>query len=85
MLIALTKCNAVLNVVLLIISMGLNGAATITNLRNPQDLAPNFSGTLFGIMSFFGGLTGFIVPAILGQLTKNGHVSFIFIYNICCI
>lgn len=58
--------------------MGLNGAATITNLRNSQDLAPNFAGTLFGIMSFIGGFTGFIVPAILGQLIK-GNVRFFFI------
>lgn len=70
--ISLAKCSATFNVILLVISMGLNGAATITNLRNPQDLAPNFAGTLFGIMSFFGGFTGFIVPAILGQLIKHG-------------
>lgn len=71
---AISKCNAIASVALLVVSMGLNGAATITNLRNPQDLAPNFAGTQFGIMSFFGGFTGFLVPLILGALTKN-HVS----------
>lgn len=56
--------------------MSLNGAACITNLRNPQDLAPNFAGTIFGIISFIGGLTGFIVPALLGALISH-NVSYI--------
>ncbi|KAJ8958990.1 hypothetical protein NQ314_006329 [Rhamnusium bicolor] len=66
-------CNWVPIVVLLIISMSINGAAVLTNLQNPQDLAPNFAGTIFGIISFLGGMTGFITPAITGALTQENN------------
>lgn len=67
-------CSWIPVVVLLILSQSINGAAVLTNLSNPQDLAPNFAGTIFGIISFIGGMTGFIVPQITGALTYR-HVS----------
>ncbi|KAJ8959658.1 hypothetical protein NQ318_021846 [Aromia moschata] len=66
-------CNWVPIVALLTFSMSINGAAVLTNLQNPQDLAPNFAGTIFGIISFLGGMTGFITPAITGALTQNNN------------
>lgn len=67
-------CNWIPIVALLVFSQAINGAAVLTNLSNPQDLTPNFAGTVFGIISFVGGMTGFIVPQITGALTneKNG-------------
>ncbi|VEN43806.1 unnamed protein product [Callosobruchus maculatus] len=67
------ECQAIIVVALLIVSMGVNGAAVLTNLQNPQDLAPNFAGSIFGIISFIGGTTGFIVPAITGAFINNGN------------
>lgn len=62
----LVGCNATAATTLLILSMSINGAAVLTNLSNPTDLAPNFAGTIFSIISFIGGVTGFIVPSITG-------------------
>ncbi|CAH2000612.1 unnamed protein product [Acanthoscelides obtectus] len=67
------ECQPTIVVALLITSMGVNGAAVLTNLQNPQDLAPNFAGSIFGIISFIGGTTGFIVPAITGAFINHGN------------
>ncbi|CAH1110025.1 unnamed protein product [Psylliodes chrysocephalus] len=90
--IALTGCNWVPIVVMLTFSMAINGAAVLTNLQNPQDLAPNFAGSIFGIISFIGGMTGFIVPAITGAFiaehngTKEWGYNFMLgggVYIVC--
>ncbi|CAG9857293.1 unnamed protein product [Phyllotreta striolata] len=90
--IALTSCDWVPIVVMLTFSMAINGAAVLTNLQNPQDLAPNFAGSIFGIISFIGGMTGFIVPAITGAFiaehngTKEWGYNFILggsVYIVC--
>ncbi|XP_060521893.1 sialin-like [Cylas formicarius] len=65
----LVKCNYYGAIALLVLSMSINGAVVLTNLSNPTDLSPNFAGTIFGIISFIGGTTGFIVPQIMGALT----------------
>lgn len=68
-------CDAILSVVLITISLGLNGASTLTNLQNNQDLAPNFAGTIYGIINCFGGMSGFFAPMLTGYLTSES-VSF---------
>ncbi|KAJ8959661.1 hypothetical protein NQ318_021849, partial [Aromia moschata] len=64
-------CSWIPIVVMLILSMALNGAAVVTNLQNPQDLAPNFAGTIFGIISFIGGNTGFIAPVVTAAFIRE--------------
>ncbi|KAL1509440.1 hypothetical protein ABEB36_004177 [Hypothenemus hampei] len=65
---ALADCNSIFVVVLLTLSMCFNGAAVVTNLTNPMDLSPNFAGTITGIISFIGGVTGFMVPSTMAEL-----------------
>lgn len=43
----------------------------MTNLQNSQDLAPNYAGTLYGIINFIGTSTGFITPALVAEFTKE--------------
>ncbi|XP_066153501.1 sialin-like isoform X1 [Euwallacea fornicatus] len=75
-IIGLAKCNTTVVVTLLTLSMSINGATVVTNLAIPTDLSPNFAGTIFGIISFIGGTTGFIVPSVTGALiTKFGNNS----------
>ncbi|CAH0564462.1 unnamed protein product [Brassicogethes aeneus] len=62
------ECNWIFATGLLVLSQGFNGGAVCTILRNSQDLAPNFSGTLYGIISFTGGTTQFIVPLVMGAV-----------------
>lgn len=68
-----TGCAPILSVVLITFSMGSNGAATLTNLVNHQDLAPNFAGTLYGIANGIGNTAGFVTPLVTAHFTKNGN------------
>lgn len=63
--------STALSVALLTLSMGFNGAATLTNLQNHQDLAPNFAGTLYGIANAIGSTAGFFTPMITAYFTKD--------------
>lgn len=67
-------CDHVVAMLMLILALAFNGAACQTSLVNHQDLAPNFAGSLYGIMNTFGSFPGFIIPLIIGALTseRNG-------------
>lgn len=71
--------NPYVCVALITLSLGFNGAATMTNLQNSQDLAPNFAGSLYGIINFVGTTSGFISPLIVAQFTEHQVSSLIII------
>lgn len=58
----------------LTISLGFNGAATLTNLQNCQDLGPNHAGTLYSIINFIGLSSGFFGPLLKGKLVELGPI-----------
>lgn len=58
-------------VAIMTISLGFNGAATSSNLANSQDLAPNFAGTMYGIINCLGTTPGIFSPLIVAAFTKN--------------
>ncbi|KAG7212844.1 hypothetical protein KM043_002201 [Ampulex compressa] len=64
-------CDAITAVVMLILALTFNGAACQTSLQNHQDLAPNYAGSLYGVMNTFGSFPGFIIPPIIGALTNE--------------
>ncbi|XP_062531601.1 sialin isoform X2 [Bombyx mori] len=66
-------CSTTLSVALITMSMGFNGAATLTNLQNHQDLAPSYAGTLYGIANCIGSTAGFFTPMITAYFTRNGN------------
>ncbi|XP_075980378.1 sialin-like isoform X2 [Anticarsia gemmatalis] len=66
-------CSTALSVALITLSMGFNGAATLTNLQNHQDLAPNYAGTLYGIANCVGSTAGFFTPMITAYFTSSGN------------
>ncbi|KPJ13856.1 putative transporter C38C10.2 [Papilio machaon] len=72
-LLVYTGCSTALSVTMITMSMGFNGAATLTNLQNHQDLAPNFAGTLYGIANFVGSTAGFFTPMITAYFTRSGN------------
>ncbi|XP_049790088.1 sialin-like [Schistocerca nitens] len=65
--------NEALAVAILSLSLGCNGAATVSNLSNHHDLAPNYAGSLYGIMNAIGTCTGFIFPAVVGYILEGGN------------
>ncbi|XP_044739524.1 sialin-like [Chrysoperla carnea] len=68
-----TGCDHNWAVALLTVSQGFNGASTVTNLQNAQDIAPNFAGSLYGFMNSFGSIAGILTPMITGQITKHNN------------
>lgn len=66
-------------VAVITLSLGFNGAATMTNLQNSQDLAPNFAGHLYGMINFVATTSGFISPLIVAYFTQERVSNGIFI------
>ncbi|XP_050301269.1 sialin-like isoform X2 [Anthonomus grandis grandis] len=66
-------CHASWVITLITLSLAFNGASTITNLSNSQDLAPNFAGSIYGIINCIGSTSGFISPIIVGHLTADNN------------
>ncbi|XP_053674816.1 putative inorganic phosphate cotransporter, partial [Anopheles nili] len=63
--------NPMVTVSCIVACLGFNGASTITNLVNAQDLAPNFAATLYGMMNFLATTAGFLAPMIVAVFTKE--------------
>ncbi|XP_049817255.1 vesicular glutamate transporter 1-like [Aethina tumida] len=66
-------CNAYVDTVLLCMTLFFNAAVVCTTIYNPQDLAPNFAGTIFGIISTIGGISQFLVPVTTAAITEGGN------------
>ena len=70
-----TGCNAAGSIAFITISMTFNGAATVTNFINPHDLAPNYAGSIYGLINTIGSISGFLTPMVTGYVTMH-NVSF---------
>lgn len=70
-LLCFVGCDPYVCVAVITLSLGFNGAATMTNLQNSQDLAPNYAGSLYGIINFVGTTSGFISPIIVAHFTAE--------------
>ncbi|XP_018327964.1 sialin isoform X2 [Agrilus planipennis] len=70
---ALWGYNAPLSVTIFTCQLFFNGAVTAGYLANGLDIAPNFSGTIFGLANTFSSMSGFISTKIVALLTKNNH------------
>lgn len=53
------------------IQLTMNGAVTAGYLGNGLDIAPNFSGTIFGLANTLSSLSGFLSAYMVGSLTQN--------------
>lgn len=71
MILAYMDDNPYVCVAIITLSLGFNGASTVTNLQNAQDLAPNFAGTIYGTINFIGATSGFITPLIVAHFTQD--------------
>lgn len=63
--------NATMGVVVLIIGVGTNSAATCSAFINNVDLAPNFSGVVQGIVNGFSNICGILAPLIVQVLVTD--------------
>lgn len=58
-------------VIIFTFQLFLNGAVTAGYLGNGLDIAPNFSGTIFGLANTLSSLAGFLSAFMVGILTLN--------------
>ncbi|XP_053983181.1 putative inorganic phosphate cotransporter isoform X2 [Hylaeus volcanicus] len=73
-LVGYVGCRFVLANVFLVLALGFNGAAAISNLSNNQDLSPNFAGFLYGIMNTIGCTSGIIISPLVEEIAgKYGN------------
>ncbi|GIY79337.1 probable small intestine urate exporter [Caerostris darwini] len=67
----LSGCNGSISAITAAVSMFFTGVATPGAMICCIDMAPRFAGSLSGLLNGAGGSTSFIVPIIVGILTKN--------------
>ena len=70
----LDHTRTVLAIALLTVGVAISGSAYSGYLINHIDLAPKYSGTLFGISNCIAATSGFIAPYIAAKLTPNVRV-----------
>lgn len=68
------NCNISGAFAVLLVSGTLTGASYCGLFSSYSDLSPKFAGTLIGLGTAFGGIAGFIGPAVTGMVTE-GNVS----------
>ena len=68
-------CNTTKVLLFLIIGQSLLGAATVSVLVNALDLAPNYAGSVMGLVNGISTLSGVFSPYVVGLLTPNQTVQ----------
>jgi len=81
------ESSLVLTLAIISTSMFLKGADFSGWVPNPQDIAPNFAGTIFGITNTMGSVAGFVAPAIAGSVINGNETSvekWKIVWGLCC-
>lgn len=76
--------DKVASVAIFTLALTFNGAVTAGYLGNGLDIAPNFSGTIFGMANMLSSLGGFISTVMVGSLTyqNNDFLSWQIIFGV---
>lgn len=71
----MTKEQSTLAVVLLTLSVAMNGAASVGYLINHMDLSPNFAGTLMGITNAISNVMSIVGPLFVGFIVTDDVIK----------
>lgn len=66
-------CNRAASVAIFTVALTINGGITAGYLGNGLDIAPNFSGTIFGIANTFSSIGGFLSTFMVGNITYHNQ------------
>lgn len=66
-------CDRAASVAIFTVALTINGGVTAGYLGNGLDIAPNFSGTVFGIANTFSSLGGFLSSFMVGTITYHNQ------------
>lgn len=66
-------CDRTISVFIFTLALTINGAVSPGYLGNGLDIAPNFSGTIFGIANTFSSIGGYLSSVMVGTLTYNNQ------------
>lgn len=66
-------CDRITSVTIFTIALTINGAVTAGYLGNGLDIAPNFSGTIFGMANTLSSLGGYLSSVMVGTLTYENQ------------
>jgi MFS transporter, ACS family, solute carrier family 17 (sodium-dependent inorganic phosphate cotransporter), other len=75
-------CNRFWSVFFFTAALTINGAVTAGYLGNGLDIAPNFSGTIFGLANTLSSSGGYISTFMVGVFTNNNVTFLIFIFHL---
>ena len=67
--------DKIASIVIFTLALTVNGGVTAGYLSNGLDIAPNYSGTIFGLANTLSSLGGFLSTLMVGTLTQD-NVSF---------
>lgn len=63
--------DRIASIAIFTLALTINGAVTAGYLSNGLDIAPNYSGTIFGLANTLSSLGGFLSTLMVGTLTKD--------------
>lgn len=72
---ALCGKTASLSITIFTTALFFNGAVTAGYLANGLDIAPNFSGTIFGMANTLSSIGGYLSTKMVAAFTNNNHTS----------
>lgn len=70
---ALCGYNAITSITIFTSALFFNGAVTAGYLANGLDIAPNFSGTIFGMANTLSSFGGYLSTKMVAELTHEKH------------
>ena len=66
-------CDRTFSVIIFTAALTINGAVTAGYLGNGLDIAPNFSGTIFGIANTLSSVGGYLSSFMVGTITYQNQ------------
>jgi hypothetical protein len=56
---------------ILTVGFGFRGGCYAGHIKNPAELSPNYSGTVYGFSNGFGSISGFLTPLVTAAFTED--------------